>query len=150
MRNRGVTFHPDPRLLLLPLLLQLHRCPPGGFSSPSALGGVAHRRLGESNQPAAAADAQKGPPGPRVELLKAVWSGPISPSRHYTAKRSTLAAINRRDLSGCIRVYLYFSERILITLFLCLNVCSLLTFSAELRLLFYWFSMTKRESTKRI
>lgn len=59
VRNRGVTFHPDPRLLLLPLLLQLPPCPPGGFSSLSALGGVAHRRLGESSLPAAAADAQK-------------------------------------------------------------------------------------------
>lgn len=56
VRNRGVTFHPDPRLLLLPLLLQLPACPPGGFSSLSALRGVAHRRLGESSQPAAAAD----------------------------------------------------------------------------------------------
>lgn len=46
--NRGVTFHPDPRLLLLPLLLQLPACPPGGFSSLSTLGSVAHRRLGDS------------------------------------------------------------------------------------------------------
>lgn len=58
MRNRGVTFHPDPRLLLLlPLLLQLPPCPPGGFSSLSTLGGDAHGRLGELTPSAAAAEA---------------------------------------------------------------------------------------------
>lgn len=63
VRNRGVTFHPDPRLLLLPLLLQLPPCPPGGFSSLSALGGVAHRRLGEFTLPRCSSGRAKSPPG---------------------------------------------------------------------------------------
>lgn len=46
--NRGVTFHPDPRLLLLRYCCSCLPVLQGGFSSLSALGGVAHRRLGES------------------------------------------------------------------------------------------------------
>lgn len=59
MSNRGVTFHPDPRLLLLSLPLQLPACPPGGFSSLSALGRGAYRRLGEASLFAPTADARK-------------------------------------------------------------------------------------------
>lgn len=59
MSNRGVTFHPDPRLLLLSLPLQLPACPPGGFSSLSAFGRGAYRRLGEASLSAPAANARK-------------------------------------------------------------------------------------------
>ena len=66
VRNRGVTFFTRIQgsccccccccryccCSCLPVLQ-------GGFSSLSALGGVAHRRLGEPSRPAAAADAQK-------------------------------------------------------------------------------------------
>lgn len=108
MRNRGVTFFTRIQgsccccccrcccryccCSCLPVLQ-------GGFSSLSALGGVAHRRLGEPSRPAAAADAQnnkkkKVQRGPCVELPKAAWRGPISHLRLYAPKRRTFVDIN--------------------------------------------------------
>lgn len=111
MRNRGVTFFTRIQgscccccccryccCSCLPVLQ-------GGFSSLSALEGVAHRRLGEPSRPAAAADAQKKKKkkkvqrGPCVELPKAAWRGPISHLRLYAPKRRTFVDINHLDFS---------------------------------------------------
>lgn len=115
VRNRGVTFHPDPTLLLLPLPLQLPACPPGGFSSLTALGGVAHRRLGESSQPAAAAVAQKVHRGHASSFIK-LYGADLFLIRLYTPKRRTFVHINRsgvffffflfEHLRFCERMYL--------------------------------------------
>lgn len=72
LRSRGVTFHPEPGLLLWPPLLQLPARPPGGFlQAVKPRKAPLTHRLGESTRPADAAqpDAQKRAPLPRVEPL---------------------------------------------------------------------------------
>lgn len=95
MRNRSVTFHPDPRLPLLSLPLQLPACPPGGFSSLSASEGVTHRRLGESSLPAAAADAHKVHRGCATSFPK-LRRGPFSHLRLYAPKRMSFVDVDHR------------------------------------------------------
>lgn len=95
MRNRSVTFHPDPRLPLLSLPLQLPACPPGGFSSLSALEGVAHRRLGEPSLPAAAAGAHKVHRSCATSFTK-LRRGPFSHLRLCSPKRMSFVDVDQR------------------------------------------------------
>ncbi|CAB1446099.1 unnamed protein product [Pleuronectes platessa] len=93
LRSQEIRARPDPRLFILGLersLTQGGGWVGGGFPSLSALGGVAHRRLGESTLSAAEADAQnnhKSHRGLRRGFSKLRGNDALSPESRSTMDR---------------------------------------------------------------
>ena len=79
-----------------------------GFSSLSTLGGVVHRRLGESSLPAAAADAQKVYSGRASVFSRLHGMDLFFICNLYRPKRRTFIDINQCDYLPPFFFFLFF------------------------------------------